>query len=306
MKRYFFPLTVVAALAACDTTPTDVPSGDSPSMAISGGVLASVVGSGHIPQGEEDRRVFSFAAAQRADGSVTGQFTLLITSSVLGSENPSITRIEADVTCMSASGNRAWVGGVVTNSSNPAWIGMETGWAVEDNGEGANSFDLISLMNVPGPPGLAQSVCDSRARIPNLLIETGNVQVSVGGPQNDQFFPFAAVVGVCGDLVEFAGSFHPVFRFSEDGAGGFHAKGHYNATGIGVSIFGDAVYNWNDAINFSESFRPPQATFTDQQAFLLIGRGRAPNQTLHANVHVTVTPDGVLRVIADNFRMDCR
>ncbi|MDX1495872.1 MAG: hypothetical protein R3253_17505 [Longimicrobiales bacterium] len=306
MKRYFFPVVVVAALAACDTAPTDVPTEASPSMAVSGGVFASVVGSGHIPQGEEDRRAFSFAAAQRADGSVTGQFTLLITRSVLGSENPSITRIEADVTCMSTSGNRAWVGGVVTNASNPDWIGLETGWAVEDNGEGRNSFDLISLMDIPGPPGLAQSVCDARARVPNLLISTGNVQVSVGGPQNDQFFPFAAFVGVCGDFVEFVGTLHPVFRFSEDGSGGFHAKGHYNATGTGVSVFGDAVYNWNDAINFSASFRPPQETFTDQQSFLLVGRGQAPNQTLHLNTHITVTPDGVLRVIADNFRIDCR
>lgn len=306
MLRSFLTLAVVFTLSACDTTPTEPDSSPAPSFAASGNVLASARGSGHVPSGDSDRRVFSFAAQERADGSVTGQFTLLITNSVLGSENPSVTRIEAEVTCMSTAGNTAWVGGVVKNSSNPAWIGRETGWAVADDGEGLNSFDRISLMNIPGPPGLAQSVCDSRSRVPNLLVEQGDVQVSVGGPQNDQFFPFAAVVPVCGDWVEFAGTFHPVFRFTSDGAGGFHAKGHYNATGTGVGLLGQAVYNWNDAINFSESFRWPQATFTAQQAFQLIGRGQAPNLTLHSNVHVTVTPNGVFKITADNFRVECR
>lgn len=309
MLRFFLSLSVVATLAACDTGPTEPPVAESaiaPSFAASGGVLASARGAGHISQGDSDRRVFSFAAQQRADGSATGQFTLLITNSILGSENPSVTRVEAEVTCMSSGGNIAWVGGVVKNSTNPAWIGMETGWAVEDNGEGANGFDAISLMNIPGPPGLAQAVCDSQTRNPNLPVEQGSVQVSVGGPQNDQFFPFAAATFVCGDFVEFAGSFHPVFRFTADGAGGFHSKGHFNATGLGVSPVTGAVYNWNDAINFSESFNGPQATFTSQQAFNLIGRGQAPNQTLHAITHITVTPNGVLKITADNFRVDCR
>ena len=308
MRRFHPAIVALVCLAtvACDEGPTEVPSPDlGPSFAAAGGVLHSVRGSGHIAQGENDRRVFSFSARQSTDGDVSGQFSLLITQSVLGSENPSITRIEAEVTCMAVAGNIAWVGGVVKNASNPGWVGGETGWAVQDNGEGANGFDLISLMNVPGPPGLAQSVCDSRSRIPNISVEQGNIQVSSGGPVNDNHFPFNTVIPVCGEWVAFTGSFHPTSSFRADGAGGFHFRGHINATGIGVSLESDHVFNWNDAINYSESFRGMQATFTSQQSFNLIGRGQAPNQRMHMNTHVTVTPDGVVKVTADNFRFDC-
>lgn len=302
---YLLVLTLALGAVGCDTVPTEVPFEAEPSFAVSGGVVASVSGSGHIPQGESDRRTFTFAAQRRADGTVSGQFTLMISQPILGSENPSVTRIEMEVTCVAISGNRAWVGGVVRNASNPDWVGGETGWAVQDNGEGAGSSDLISLMDVPREPGFAKTVCDSRSRIPNILIESGNVSVSDGGPANDVFFPFSTLVFACGDWIQVAGTFHPVSRISVDGSGGFHTKSHINATGVGVGLLTENVYNWNDAINFQESFQPPHATFTSQQSFLLIGRASAPNQRLRMIMHVTVTPDGIANVTADRFRLEC-
>jgi hypothetical protein len=40
------------------------------------------------------------------------------------------------VTCLSVSGNRAWVGGPVTESSDPSQVGMGAWWQVADNGAG--------------------------------------------------------------------------------------------------------------------------------------------------------------------------
>jgi len=46
------------------------------------------------------------------------------------------TTFSGPVTCMSVSGNRAWVGGLVTASSDPAQVGMGAWWQVADNGTG--------------------------------------------------------------------------------------------------------------------------------------------------------------------------
>jgi hypothetical protein len=46
------------------------------------------------------------------------------------------TTFSGPVTCMSASGNRAWIGGPITRSSDPAQVGMGAWWQVADNGTG--------------------------------------------------------------------------------------------------------------------------------------------------------------------------
>jgi hypothetical protein len=139
---------------------------------------ARVTGSGHL-WNPGTRRVFSFSAREHIDGSASGQFTLNIDEPLFGSVNPSNTRLHAEVVCVEVDGNRAWVGGVVTNASNPAWIGAETGWAVEDNGQGRAAVDRISFMRLPPQhvPGFAQSTCDSRVFTPDRAIDAGNVTV---------------------------------------------------------------------------------------------------------------------------------
>ncbi len=300
-----FTLVLAFLAYGCSDAPGDLPFELEPQFA-AGGLSHSVSGSGHLPSGDEDKRVFSFTAQQSASGSVSGQFTLMITAPVLGSENPSIGRIEAEVVCVSVAGNRAWVGGVVKNSTRSDWVGRQTGWAVQDNGPG-NEGDLISLMNIPSTnPDLAQSVCDNQTRVPNRLIEGGSVRISSTAGPGDVFFPFSFPgVATCAELVDVEGFFHPVFQFTADGAGGFHSKGHFNATGIGVGQSTGAIYNWNDAINFESNFRPPQETFTSQQSLLLVGRGDAVNQRLKALFHVTVTPNGVVNITADSFTQEC-
>jgi len=121
-----------------------------------------------------------------------------------------------------------------------------------------------------------------------------------------RFFPFDFPdIPICTELVDVTGQFHPVFKVTEDGNGGFHFKGHFNAIGIGIGQSSGARYNWNDAINEEDNFRAPQETFTSQESLELIGQGRAANFRLHFLFHVTVTPNGVVNITADNFTVIC-
>lgn len=157
---------VLLGIVACSESPAEVSMDVAPSFA-KGGVLASVTGSGHITTSAN--RTFTFSAQQKSDGTVSGQFNLVI-------HGDPQTKIHAEVVCMSVDGNRAWVGGVVKSASNPDWVGLETAWAVEDNGQGSPSPDLISLMYVPFA-GAAQPNCDDKLQTPSLPVEGGNVSV---------------------------------------------------------------------------------------------------------------------------------
>ncbi|MFN2563920.1 MAG: hypothetical protein ABR499_02755 [Gemmatimonadaceae bacterium] len=150
-----------------DTTPPPQPPPDE------GGarVAQSATGSGHLTAAGE-LRTFAFSAVERADGSVAGQFELFARSAGV--------RVHGEVVCLQVVGNRAWMGGVIRQTSDPtrAQAGTETGWRVADNGEGrAAPPDQTSLMFVNQPPGFAQSYCRGMSPTPMNPVEKGNIQV---------------------------------------------------------------------------------------------------------------------------------
>ena len=114
-----------------------------------------------------------FSAIAMADGSVSGQYNLTFE----GSGN---FRLQAEVTCLRVVGNQAWIGGVIKSSTNPARVGREGGFVVEDNGDGGGAPpDRVSLMFVNLDPGGAAAVCAGDTGIDRTLrdIDSGNVQV---------------------------------------------------------------------------------------------------------------------------------
>lgn len=157
------------AAAACDPSgPTAVATAPVAEAAVP--ILHSVRGSGQITTSA--KRHLTFEAIQLEDGSVRGSFQYQFN----GNGN---SRVFVEVTCMRVIGNRAWLGGVVKHSNNPAQIGLESATAVEDNGEGGSDApDEISLAFVPNAtPGLAQAQCDNPTLNPSLPLDGGNVQV---------------------------------------------------------------------------------------------------------------------------------
>jgi hypothetical protein len=72
----------------------------------------------------------AYEATVSADGTVRGHWRYDYW------EGGQETTFSGPVTCLSVSGNRAWVGGPVSQSSDPTQVGMGAWWQVADNGTG--------------------------------------------------------------------------------------------------------------------------------------------------------------------------
>lgn len=164
-RRLFLLLTAVplAALPA-SSAPAD-PSG----------VVESAMGSGHMVRPDGTFRSFSFTAAERADGTVTGQVQLNSRSFDVF--------VHISVDCLRVVGNTAYMSGRITHSSDPeqGFIGELNRFAVQDNGEGPGAVDRIST--IPENPGNADpKTCtdDMSDRPLARVVQRGNVQVRGG------------------------------------------------------------------------------------------------------------------------------
>jgi hypothetical protein len=89
------------------------------------------------------------------------------------------TTFSGPVTCMSVSGNRAWIGGPVTASSDPAQVGMGAWWQVADNGTGRHPV-VPDQTTFVGFGTMAQTVayCDGEPA-PHFIfdVQLGGVRV---------------------------------------------------------------------------------------------------------------------------------
>jgi hypothetical protein len=131
----------------------------------------SASGHGNLTAGGE-LRTFSFTAVTHKDGTVTGEAEL---------DNRSTgNTIHLSINCLTVSGNKALVSGVVTNSHGPddfvGWIGT---FEVIDNGEGANDpADRISLVFLFSPPTTISCTSFMFSSFSTSPIEAGNIQVN--------------------------------------------------------------------------------------------------------------------------------
>ena len=124
---------------------------------------------------DDERRTFSFSAVQHKDGPATGEAQVVNRSTGL------VAHIE--IVCLNIMGNRAFVGGFVTQSNLPSFTvpGDTAVFAGEDNGEGAKAPpDRITLT---GFGIFAQPDCfnpDIVGILNSILtpIQAGNIQVN--------------------------------------------------------------------------------------------------------------------------------
>jgi hypothetical protein len=134
------------------------------------GIVASATGSGQSTFGGE-QRTFTFTASMSADGTVDGQAQL--------DNRAQGRRFHMSLNCLVVSGNKAWVGGVVTDSTIPGDVGATWDFEVVDNGEGSKAPpDQISLVTIFSPQlpctdSFVQSYLDANT----FPIDSGNVQV---------------------------------------------------------------------------------------------------------------------------------
>lgn len=115
------------------------------------------------------KRQFTFHANTMPNGDVAGKGVLNFTAS--GS------KITFDIDCLSIDGNAATMSGIITSSTNPAYVGWACWFKVVDNGEGSGSDpDQISYLT------LAEELDDCTVELDPPYsdlydIDGGNIQV---------------------------------------------------------------------------------------------------------------------------------
>jgi hypothetical protein len=181
-------VVAVAVLTGCNAQAPEVSSESgvqvmataSPEVGkMDAGVSGSVTGSAIVqffpPSGVGLRRL-TFAGVKHQDGSVTGEWNIVVGATIL----------HGDIDCMTIlpGGDRARIAGIVTDAK---FTTFQTGTAfaieVVDNGEGQNdpadaTTELVAFRNAP--PEVGRLFCET-GEAPSELefidIELGNVQV---------------------------------------------------------------------------------------------------------------------------------
>lgn len=126
----------------------------------------SATGSGHFDLNGE-LRAFTFSAITHDDGTVTGQAQL----NALAIDFYEHIRID----CLQVVGNTAYISGTITRSARADFVGGTAVFSVQDNGEGADAQDQISLIHSFAESAPGQ--CRVEHRLADRPIEQGNVQV---------------------------------------------------------------------------------------------------------------------------------
>ena len=116
----------------------------------------------------------AYQATKRADGTVRGRWSYRYFEA--GQE----TTFSGPVSCLTVSGNRAWLGGPITASSDPTQVGMGAWWQVADNGTGRHPVtpDQTTFAGI-GTLAQTQAYCDG-GPAPHFIfdVQSGGVRVS--------------------------------------------------------------------------------------------------------------------------------
>ena len=120
---------------------------------------------------------FTFNVRIYADGSADGRFNY--TQVRDGVE----LSVKGSLDCAFIQGNRAWVGGVIEDSSRASLIGLDMWFQVQDNGEpGADETPDMSSTIGAGGPGTGEQYCAAHPPVMfPFFLDTGNLQVRPAG-----------------------------------------------------------------------------------------------------------------------------
>jgi hypothetical protein len=82
------------------------------------------------------------------------------------------------VTCLTVIGKDAWIGGVISKSNDPTYVGVGAWWHVTDNGEGSKAPADITTFMGAGTLAETTAFCDTHPAYKHPFpIDHGNIQV---------------------------------------------------------------------------------------------------------------------------------
>lgn len=153
------------ALPACDAVAPPDPVED-PAFSRANDVSVVASASGEYRLGLAPTR---FAAIQKADGRVLGEFFIL---TPLGF-------VEGEIVCVGFLDSGAWIGFLTTATAHPVvTVGTYGYFRVVDNGEGADAEpDRASSVSVNQSAAAVHSYCTNRPVFTTVPLIEGNIQV---------------------------------------------------------------------------------------------------------------------------------
>jgi hypothetical protein len=134
------------------------------------------------------------------------------------------------------------------------------------------------------------------AAVPAAAEVTSNVRVDISG----------SIANPCnGEIVNFAGTAHYVFRTTVDANGGLHVGVNANAQVKGTGATTGAKYVANEQLHQQINLAGAGTT-TLVHNLALKGQGQVPNFVLMERVHVTVNANGEVTVDRTESSSECR
>lgn len=165
--RSFMICLAAITVAACSDTVE--PLGPYAHSASVGAISHQVLGSGHV-QTAAGLREFTFHAMERTGGEVSGSYKVVLPNGLF---------FEADVTCLSVTGNTGWVAGRIRDTNaGVVDVGSLSMFYATDGGEGEGATDIVSVAAFNMPEGTDIGFChDQPTELQPLTVSDGNVQV---------------------------------------------------------------------------------------------------------------------------------
>jgi hypothetical protein len=109
-----------------------------------------------------------------------------------------------------------------------------------------------------------------------------------------------------GELVVLTGTLHVLSHVTIDDQGGLHVKQHFQPQGVsGTGLTTGDKYQGTGATQteFNATAGLEQTSINN---FRIIGQGPDNNVLVHSTTHVTITPNGDVTTVVDNFSVECR
>lgn len=126
----------------------------------------------------------------------------------------------------------------------------------------------------------------------------------------DMYVWISCALGGGGEMVHLTGTLHVMAHTTIDSAGNVHVSTHYQPQkGKGLGLTSGDEFNATGVTRDNYKFGGvnfPLSISTYVNNFKIIGKGDAPNYTIHHNLHITINANGDMTAYVDNFKADCK
>jgi hypothetical protein len=136
-----------------------------------------------------------------------------------------------------------------------------------------------------------------------LVVPAASAQAATTVERN---IPFEDTIEGCGETITLSGTLIGIFTEQPLDKGGFLVTFHFQPQGVAGTSSNGIPYHAT-GLTRETTVSVPSGGFTDTfvNRFHIVGTRGAPTYYVKELSHITVTPDGNISVIIDNFSIEC-